>query len=93
MTDMIVIGSWAVSGIGIATIVPGPDGRKAPWWPLAAVFGPLWLSIAVDRRSIARASHRRTATIDLRQQSEQLAFNLAEDAAEEQVPYQLQNTA
>lgn len=56
MTSFIILIAWMLAGVAAAALLVGPDGKRWAWTPIAAIFGPLWLSVAVDQRAAARGS-------------------------------------
>ncbi len=56
MSGFIILVIWMTLGVGIAAAVDRPDRARWTWAPVAAFFGPLWLSIAADQRAVARAA-------------------------------------
>lgn len=56
MTSAILLGIWMILGVGAAAALPVPSqSSRWGWAPMAAILGPLWVSIAFDQRATARA--------------------------------------
>ena len=52
MIESMLLVSWIVVGLGLASRMRAPGDS---WWavvPLAATFGPLWPAIALERRLV-----------------------------------------
>ncbi len=51
MMQLLVLTAWTGSGVvSCRVLTPASDGRSL--WPIAALFGPLWAAVAVDREAI-----------------------------------------
>lgn len=51
MTEVLLLVGWIVAGAALAAVFVD---ETRPWWtwaPMAVVFGPLWILIAVDQRA------------------------------------------
>lgn len=59
MTPILVLALWSSIGILVAirTALPGESGFA--WAPVAAILGPLWATVAIDRRMIAEDEAQR----------------------------------
>ena len=55
MTIALTIAAWLLAGVATAWITTPPDTNWRHWAPMAAVFGPMWLVIAYERRRAERA--------------------------------------
>lgn len=50
MIRLLILVLWSSTGIATAALLtPAQVGRMA-WAPAAAIFGPLWLAVAVEQR-------------------------------------------
>ena len=58
MSGLLILGIWSTSGVLASAALSSADRSRWAWTPLAAVFGPLWLSVAADQRALARRSLR-----------------------------------
>lgn len=61
MINLLILALWAAIGAGVAAATAAPGESRWAWAPVAAFFGPLWLSIAMDRRTGASTSQPRAA--------------------------------
>ena len=55
MTVVLIISAWLSAGVAASWLTTPPDKNWRQWIPMAAVFGPMWLVIASERRRFARA--------------------------------------
>ena len=55
MTVVLTISAWLLAGVAASWATTSPDANWRQWIPMAAVFGPMWLVIATERRRFARA--------------------------------------
>lgn len=51
MTGLIVLAAWITSGLALAALLADDDEARWDWAPIAILFGPLWASVALDRRA------------------------------------------
>ena len=54
MLNLIVLVTWMAVGIAIAAALAPQGEPRWSWMPLAAIFGPLWVSTALDQRGAPR---------------------------------------
>jgi len=55
MSSAVLI-AWTAMGIASAMLAGLPRGDRRRWMPTAAVFGPLFLAVAVEQRDQVRAA-------------------------------------
>ncbi len=53
MTPLIVLMLWSGVGVALAARTAQPGESRLAWAPIAAILGPLWAPVAIDRRMIA----------------------------------------
>lgn len=58
MTGMLVLSIWSITGVLASVALSGTERSRWAWTPLAAVLGPLWISVAVDQRAVARRARQ-----------------------------------
>lgn len=52
MTPLIVLTLWIGVGVALAARTAQPDESRFAWAPMAAILGPLWAPVAIERRMI-----------------------------------------
>lgn len=50
MMSLLFLVAWMSCGVIAAVTLSSPDEPRWAWTPLAAVVGPLWLSVVLDQR-------------------------------------------
>lgn len=58
MITFFVLLAWISTGTAVAVSLADEREPLWAWVPMTAFFGPLWLSLALDRRALAVASPR-----------------------------------
>lgn len=62
MTIVVTIAGWLLTGIAVAWLTTPLETNWRPWAPMAAIFGPMWLVIAFERRGARAAESDRPLT-------------------------------
>ncbi len=50
MLEMLLLTSWMISGVMVSTVLSPRRQSKWEWAPVAAIFGLLWIPVAIDQR-------------------------------------------
>jgi hypothetical protein len=50
MLEILLLTSWMISGVVVSTVLSPRRRSKWEWAPVAAIFGLLWIPVAVDQR-------------------------------------------
>lgn len=50
MIGLLLLLTWMACGITAAVRLSSPSEPRWAWAPIAAVVGPLWVSVALDQR-------------------------------------------
>ena len=53
ITSLLILAIWAGVGIVLAARTAQPGEPRFAWAPVAAILGPLWAPVALDRRMVA----------------------------------------
>ena len=56
MSVVLTVSAWLLAGVAASWATTSPDANWRQWIPMAAVFGPMWLVIAYERRRAAEAT-------------------------------------
>ena len=52
MTELLVLMIWSGLGVLIAVAMAQPGEPKLAWAPFAVILGPMWATVAIDRRMV-----------------------------------------
>ena len=55
MQSLLLACLWIAAGFAIAAALPTPADNRSAWLPVAVIFGPLWLFVAIELRRDAEA--------------------------------------
>ena len=50
MIRLMILVLWSGSGLVIAALLTPRNTGRLAWAPAAAIFGPLWLAVAMEQR-------------------------------------------
>jgi hypothetical protein len=50
MLEILLLTGWMISGVVVSTMLSPRRRSKWEWAPVAAIFGLLWIPVAMDQR-------------------------------------------
>lgn len=95
MIELMILTLWVMTGLAIAGLLTARSEPNLAWAPLAAVFGPLWIFIAVDQRVHARRTALAVTPVEMPPVHRQREDSRQVDARDRPGPYlrELSHTA
>ena len=54
MIELAILALWSGFGILVASTMAAPGEPRFAWAPVAAILGPFWATVAIDRAIIER---------------------------------------
>ncbi len=60
MTEFLVLALWMSAGAILAASLTPVGSKRFAWAPVAVFLGPLWVSVARDRRAVAAEQEMKT---------------------------------